>query len=418
MLVRTIRNLLVIEKDYTYMPLHRITHKRRLVQGLLIAAALLLPFATISGNPFLRMDIAKMTLFAAGNPLRIDQFYLVLLVILLFVALFLLVTVVLGRVWCGWLCPQTVFNDMAELLAGIFRTKVSPTVSRLTGHCAALIIAMLLALNLFCWFLPPRQVVTDLINFPDHQIMCATFLLLTLFGYLNLILVKRSFCRSYCPYGRFQTALMDAGTLNISFLEETRDRCLRCNACVQACPMEIDIRTGFQIECIGCGRCIDACRTVMEKRPDWAGLIDYRFGAVKGTRFRPGNTTVVLVIVTLLLVAGLVRGIAGRSQSAFAVQRIATAGLRRLPDGSQAQPWRATIGNRSESSQVYSIRIAGVPPDGIELLGQTGDIRVSANQHREVTFMLHIAQGSRQSQKLVLQLMNGTRPVASVTVSP
>jgi cytochrome c oxidase accessory protein FixG len=400
------------------MPLPRITHKRRFVQGLLIAAALLLPFATISGNPFLRMDIVKMTLFLAGIPLRIDQFYLVLLVVLLFVALFLLVTVVLGRVWCGWLCPQTVFNDLAELMARSFRTKVSPAAARLIEHLVALIVAKLIALNLFCWFLPPQQVVTDLLDFPDHQPMFATFLLLTLFGYLNLILVKRSFCRSYCPYGRIQTALMDAGTLNLSFLEETRDRCLRCNACVQTCPMEIDIRTGFQIECIGCGRCIDACRGVMEKRPGGAGLIDYRFGVVKGTRFRVGNTTVVLLLVTLLLAAGLIWGVAGRNQSAFAVQRIATADTRRLPDGSVAHPWRAIIGNRSEEPQIYSIRFAGEPPGGIELLGQISDIRVAANQHREVTFMIHLAKESRPLPKTVLQLLAGDRPVASVTVVP
>ncbi|MGB9081768.1 MAG: 4Fe-4S dicluster domain-containing protein [Desulfuromonadaceae bacterium] len=400
------------------MPLPRITNKRRFVQGLLIAAALLLPFATVSGNPFLRMDIAKMTLFLAGIPIRIDQFYLVLIVILLFTALFLLVTVVLGRVWCGWLCPQTVFNDLAELLAGSFRTKVSPPVALMIEHLVALAVAALIAFNLFCWFFPPQQVVTDLLNFSGHRLMFASFLLLTLFGYLNLILVKRSFCRSYCPYGRFQAALMDAGTLNLSFLEETRDRCLRCNACVRACPMEIDIRAGFQIECIGCGRCIDACRAVMENLPGGAGLIDYRFGVVKGTRFRPGNTTVVLLLVTLLLAAGLVWGVMGRSQSAFAVQRVATADLRRLPDGSLAQPWRATIGNRSETPQVYSIRIAGDPPDGIELLGQTDDIRVSANQHRDVTFMLHIATGSRPPRKIVLQLVSGDRPTASATVSP
>ena len=400
------------------MPLPRITRKRRFVQGLLIAAALLLPFMTISGNPFLRMDIAKMTLFLAGIPLRIDQFYLVLLVILLLTALFLLVTAVLGRVWCGWLCPQTLFNDLVELLAGAFRTKVSPAAARLVEHLVALTLAALIALNLFCWFLPPRQVVTFLLDFSDHQLMFATFLLLTLSGYLNLSLVKRSFCRSYCPYGRFQAALMDAGTLNLSFLEETRDRCLRCSACVRSCPMGIDIRAGFQIECIGCGRCIDACRAVMEKVPGGTGLIGYRFDTVKGTRFMPGNTTVVLLLVSLLLAAGLMWGVAGRSESAFAVRRIATADLRRLPDGSVAHPWRATIGNRSEIPRVYTMRIAGGPPDGIELLGQTRDIGVAANQHRDVTIMVHVAAGSRLPDKLVLHLLNGDRVAASVTVSP
>ncbi len=400
------------------MPLPRITRKRQLVQGLLIVAALLLPFVTLSGNPFLRMDIAKMTLFLAGIPLRIDQFYLVLVVILLFVSVFLLVTAILGRVWCGWLCPQTVFNDLAELLGRTFRVQASPAATRVVEHLVALVIAKLIAFNLFCWFMAPRQAAENLLQFSNHPLMFVTFLLLTLFGYLNLILVKRSFCRSYCPYGRFQTALMDAGTLNLSFLEETRDRCLRCNACVRTCPMDIDIREGFQIECISCGRCIDACRAVMERKPDGLGLIDYRFGTVKGSRFRFGNTTVVLLIVTLLLAGGLVWGVMSRSQNAFAVQRIATAATRRLPDGSVAQPWRAIIGNRSEMPHVYSIRIGGESSSDVELLGQVRDISVAANQHREVTFMIHIADSSRQSGKILLQLFDGARPTASVTVSP
>lgn len=400
------------------MPLPRITHKRQFVQFLLIAAALLIPFATISGNPFLRMDIAKMTLFLAGVPLRIDQFYLLLVALLLAVSSFLLLTAVLGRVWCGWLCPQTVFNDLADLLVSRFRMKVSPLASRLIEHLVALAIAKLVAFNMFCWFLPPRQVLTELLDFRGNQLMFATFLLLTLFGYLNLILVKRSFCRSYCPYGRFQAALMDSGTLNLSFLEESRDRCLRCNACVRSCPMAIDIRNGFQIECIGCGRCIDACREVMENRTDGAGLIDYRFGTVKGTRFRLGGTSAVLLVVTLFLAAALVWGIAVRSQSAFAVRRIATAEPKLLPDGSRAHAWRATIGNRSEAAQVYSIQIAGDPSNGVELLGQTRDIKIAANQHREVTFMIHVPKNYHPPEKLTLQLLRGDLPAGSVVLKP
>jgi cytochrome c oxidase accessory protein FixG len=399
------------------MHLPRITRKRQFVQGLLIAIALLLPFASLSGNPFLRMDIAKMTLFLAGIPLRIDQFYLVLLVILLCVVSFLLLTALLGRVWCGWLCPQTVFNDLMDLLGRRFHTKASPFVARAIEHVAALAIATLIAFNLFCWFMPPGDATAYILSAAESPLMFATFLLLTLFGYLNLIMVKRSFCRSYCPYGRFQTALMDAGTLNLSFLEETRDRCLHCNACVRTCPMDIDIRAGFQIECIGCGRCIDACRGVMEKKMDGRGLIDYRFGTVKGTGFRLGKTTMVLTLVTVLLAGGLVWGIVSRSQTAFAVQRIATAEARRLPDGSLAQPWRAIIGNRSETPQVYSIRLEK-PPVGIELIGQISNISVAANQHREITFMIHRADTSRVPEKLELELLIGDKKTAEVKIAP
>ncbi|MDD2271375.1 MAG: 4Fe-4S binding protein [Desulfuromonadaceae bacterium] len=400
------------------MPLPRITRKRQFVQGVLIAAALLLPFLTIAGKPFLRMDIATMTLFLAGMPLRIDQFYLVLLLMLLLVSVFLLMTSVLGRVWCGWLCPQTVFNDLLDLLGQKAKKKFSQRAVRLIEHFAALVIATLIAFNLFCWFMSPLQAATNLVHFSEHKLMCATFLLLTLCGYLNLMLVKRSFCRSYCPYGRFQTALMDAGTLNLSFLEELRERCIRCNSCVRTCPMGIDIRSGFQVECIGCGRCIDACRAVMEKKPDGVGLIDYRFGVVKGTRFRLGITTGVLLLVTLLLAVGLFWGVVNRSQSAFAVRRVATAAPRLLPDGSVAEPWRATIGNRSETTKVYSLRVAADSAGGVELLGQTRDISVAPNQHREVTFMIRLAKEFPPAGKVHLELFDGDHAAAAVAVSP
>jgi len=398
------------------MSFPRITTKRRLVQAGLVVTALLLPFVTVSGNPFLRMDIGLRTLFMAGVPVRVDQFYLVLVAALFVLVSFLLLTVVLGRVWCGWLCPQTVFNDLAELVGDRFRKKVPAPVARLLEHLTALSVSTVISFDLLCWFMAPARVAGRLLDFSAHPLLAACFLLVSLLGYLNLVLVKRSFCRSYCPYGRFQAALTDAGTLNLAFLEETRDRCLRCNACVRICPMKIDVREGFQIECINCGRCIDACRGVMEQRPDGSGLIDYRFGSVKGTRFRLGSKTMLLGTVTLVLGVGLVWGLAGREQSAFALQRIATAETRTMPDGYQAQPWRAIIGNRSESPATYSIRALTTPADDISLLGPVRDILVAPNEHREITFLVRFRQTGAVSRPLRLQLFLGDLPVATVKV--
>ncbi|HIJ97147.1 MAG TPA: 4Fe-4S binding protein [Desulfuromonadales bacterium] len=400
------------------MPLPRITSKRRLVQALLIAAALLLPFVTVAGNPFLRVDISKMTFFLAGIPVRIDQFYLVLLATLLAVAVFLLTTVVLGRVWCGWLCPQTVFNDLAELVGARFRRNFPVPVTRLVEHLTALIIAKLIAFNLLCWFMPPGQVMSSLRNFTANPLIFSVFLIMTLFGYLNLILVKRSFCHSYCPYGRIQTALMDEGTLNLAFLDATRERCLKCRACVKVCPMGIDIRNGFQIECIGCGRCIDACRSVMERLPGEVGLIDYRFGERQESRLRVGAKTIALSLLTLLLLTGLVWGVLGRNQTAFYVQRVATAETKMMADGYQVQSWRAVIGNRSQETASYSIRIAPQTVSDISLLGQTHDIQVAPNEHRTCTFFIRRKISAQSSAQIELQLVNSGASVASALLTP
>lgn len=398
--------------------MQRITTKRQIVQALLIAAALLLPFATIGGNPLLRMEIGTRTLFMFGAPVRIDQFYLVLLATLFVLSLFLLITVLLGRVWCGWLCPQTVFNDLAELIGMHIRKRLPPFTSTPVEHLMALLISGLISFNLSCWFIPPGQVLTRLINFSADPILFTCFIGITFFGYLNLIMVKRNFCLSYCPYGRFQAALLDSATLNLAFLEETKEYCLRCDACVRSCPMGVDIRNGFQIECIGCGRCIDACRGVMEGSRNSAGLIDYRFGEVRGTRMLFGGKAIFLSILSLLLGSTLFLGLLGMNQAAFAVQSVASVEPHLMAGGFSMQPWRATIGNRSESANIYSIRISSEVADEVTLVGPVDNILIPANEHREVIFAVRRKSSGENVVKASLMLVTGNRTVATERIRP
>jgi polyferredoxin len=311
-----------------------------------------------------------------------------------------------------------VLNDLARLIGNRFRKRVSPRMSRLIEHVAAILVSILVSFNLFCWFMAPARVAGMLLDSTANPLIAACFLLTSLVGYLNLVLVKRSFCHSYCPYGRFQAALTDEWTLNLAFMEETRDRCLCCNACVRSCPMEFDIRKGYQIECINCGRCIDACRDVMERRPAGFGLIDYCFGTAKGTRFRMGSKTLLLCVFTLALGVGLIWGLVGRNQTAFALQRIASVEPRTMPDGFQAQPWRAIIGNRSETPVIYSIRIVSSSSDDVSLLGPVDNLLVAPNEHREITFLIRLKQTVSASRSVQIQLFGGNVLVASVKLRP
>jgi ferredoxin len=216
-----------------------------------------------------------------------------------------------------------------------------------------------------------------------------------------------------------QTALMDQGTLNLAFLEETRNRCLKCSACVAACPMDIDIRSGFQIECISCGRCIDACRTIMDRRDGSNGLIAYRFGTKAGEKLRIGTKTFVLLGLTAMFSVAVGLGITNRSSTAFLVQKSVTAETKIMPDGTQIQPWRATIGNRGATEEVYSIRLTSQVPDlKTELLGPVSAIRIAPNENQQISFSIRFSNVPRPGQKMELRLDRSGAPVATVQIQP
>jgi cytochrome c oxidase accessory protein FixG len=342
----------------------------------------------------------------------------VLLTTLVMGAGFLLLTVVLGRVWCGWLCPQTVLNDLVDLMQDRLQPFLPGRMGRIAAHSCSLLLAAVVSINLLCWFLPPVEVARDLLAFRFHAVVATCFLTTTILLYLNLVLVRRGFCRSFCPYGRFQAALLDEGTLNLAFLEETSRNCIRCKACVSSCPMGIDIRLGYQVECISCGRCIDACRAVMERVNGNDGLIAYRFGAGVGNGPRIGPKTAILTALLCILVVALAWGIHGRSDTAFSVQRIATAETRTLADGSQVQAWRAIIGNRGQSPASFALDLS--PQSGVnaELLGPVSAIRIAPNENRQVSFFIRINAPVSLHQSVELRLFRGGDPVAAIRVTP
>ena len=237
---------------------------RRRVQWVTTLLILLLPWVQLDGKSLLRIDIPNLSLYLFGQTLRIEELYLVLFFTLAFGLGFLLLTVVLGRVWCGWLCPQTTLGDLAEWMARTIGLKVQH--NRLHGtlwrkvalQFIYVLLSFLVAANLLWYFIEPRQFFMRLVAVDLHYAAWITLTLTTLLLYLDLAVVRRLMCSEFCPYGRFQTALVDKSTLTLHLTETELKRCIDCRSCVRACPMEIDIRRGYQVECINCGRCLDA----------------------------------------------------------------------------------------------------------------------------------------------------------------
>lgn len=393
----------------------RIAPWRARTQWLATVLLLTIPFIEVRGDSLLRLDAASRTLLFFGARIRIEEFYLVLIVILIFVFAFLFVTMLFGRVWCGWLCPQTAICDLADWIdlkaESFLPGRVLPAMVR---QLAYLLIASLVASNLVWYFIRPPDFFDRL---PAGEIgTVAGIALLTMFllVYLDLALVRRRFCKTVCPYGRIQLLTTGSGTLTLEFDKGSQHACLRCGACVRACPMGIDIRKGMQVECINCGRCLDACRDVRERRGD-SGLIRYTFGSAR-KEGAAKRKALLLGGVSLLLVALFAGAVALRKEATLKVQRAAGGEVKRLPDGSLVNFYTAYVENRSTAPGIFSLQAGDLPGHRLELIGPVRDLQIPDNSNRKIDLALKILPAPKEREDVELKLVKDGKTVSSTTL--
>lgn len=244
---------------------------RRRAAALAQAAALLaLPFVRVGGESALRFDIPALTLHVGGAAVGIDAFHWVLVAVLVLMLLAIGITVVFGRVWCGWVCGQTVIPELAA-----WAVSVLPRKFRAAGTKLILVpLSAAVSLSLIAFFLPPADAVAGLSR---SRVVLGCFVVQAAAVYGMLALAGPRFCRSVCPYAMLQNILFTRNTLTIAFDKERAADCLRCDDCVRACPVAIDIKDGDQRECIACAQCIDACIAATGPR-GIAPFVAYRGG--------------------------------------------------------------------------------------------------------------------------------------------
>jgi cytochrome c oxidase accessory protein FixG len=214
-------------------------------------------------------------------------------------------TVLAGRVWCGYACPQSVWTWVflwAERVAEGDRSKrikldaaplsVKKVLRRGSKHGLWLLISLLTAITFVGYFTPIRDLVGDLFTMEASGWALFWVLFFTAATYLNAGWLREKVCFHMCPYGRFQSSMVDADSVVISYDAERGEPrgsrrkdavpasaelgdCIDCQLCVQVCPTGIDIRDGLQMECIGCAACIDACDSIMDKMGYARGLVRY-----------------------------------------------------------------------------------------------------------------------------------------------
>ena len=350
----------------------RIGFWRRAFQWGTTLLVLLVPFVHLRGKSLLRLDFPSLTLYAFGRGWSIEDLYLFLLLTLALILFFLLVTLALGRIWCGWTCPQTTLSDLSEWAGRRLGLTLRQGCLEGAWWRRALLqlfllgLALLVAANLVWYFVSPYAFFPRLLAGELGYAVTLSLGLVAATVYLDLAFLRRLFCKEFCPYGRFQTAMVDAGTLSLRFHPAEAGRCLRCDACVRACPTGIDIRRGYQIECINCGRCLDACREVMARRQQ-PGIIRYTFGtADRGIKALLNPRFLLMLVALVGAVAVFGAAAAQRSEAVFKLERAASAG-RDLPGGARASFFTAYLTNRTAEPATYTVRAADQDGAPLEL---------------------------------------------------
>jgi cytochrome c oxidase accessory protein FixG len=307
---------------------------RTVTEIILIVFFLVLPWIKIGGHQALLLNIGERKFSVFGLTFWAHDAPLIFFILAFLTIGLAFVTAVWGRIWCGWACPQTVFID------GIFRRleyliigshvqqrnlAQAPWDMRKFLKLAVLwslfiIVSLVIAHSFLAYFVGADSLVEMTQHNPgENWTIFIIMAFLTAVFLFDFGWFREQFCIIMCPYGRFQSVLMDDDSLTVSYdpvrgeprrgsvkAGGTEGDCINCYKCVAVCPTGIDIRNGLQLECIGCTACIDACDEVMEKIEKPKGLIRYATGhALKGIRTRRLRPRVAIYVVLLIAVVSV-----------------------------------------------------------------------------------------------------------------
>lgn len=332
---------------------------RRLVGALEAAVLIGLPFLRIRGESALRFDIPTLQLHFFGLTLWMEEFFILLIGILFITFLFFFITLIFGRIWCGWLCPQTVLGDITARIEKTFGKRDS---SRTMAWILILLLSSLVAANLIWYFVSPYDFFSHLLNWQFDKVTRGFWIALTGIIFLNLVFIRQGFCKTVCPYAKLQGALYDDRTLVIAFDPEKREECIQCLACVKTCPVDIDIREGLSDACINCAECIDACTDIMGRKKK-SSLIGYFFGIPKGTISILRQNSVMIGSVTLAFLLFFLFLLFARVPVDLVVLPNNSFSPRLTRDGTIVNSYILSVKNRGTSDLVLRVGVSGKGAD-------------------------------------------------------
>lgn len=397
---------------YPRKPSGKYTNYRTIVAWFLLALFFILPFLKINGNPVLLINILDRQFYILGQPFYPQDFFILALGAITSIVFIILFTVAFGRIFCGWICPQTIFMEMIfrkiEYLIEGDRNKqmkldrqewnAEKIWKRSLKWSVYILISLIVTHFMFMYIVGYKEVFRIMQEGPFQHF--TNFLVMILFTgafYFVFAWFREQVCTLVCPYGRLQGVLIDKQTINVYYdfkrgenrakWRKGEDRkaagkgdCIDCNQCVVVCPTGIDIRNGQQLECVNCTACIDACDEVMEKVGLPPGLIRYATEQEieEEKPFKFTNKMKAYSVVLLLLVGflGFLLYNRGDLEAKFIQPPGASFFVR---DNKITNIYNYTLLNKSNEDKAVTIKVIE-PQHGEISLGGSGKILLKKDQ--------------------------------------
>ncbi|MEO8335826.1 MAG: cytochrome c oxidase accessory protein CcoG [bacterium] len=389
--------------------------RRRAVAYALMVLFISIPHVRINGMPAILLDVPRRHFTILGTTFLPTDTLLFMLLLASGVVSIFLFSALFGRVWCGWACPQTVYMEFlfrpierlfeggrsGSLILDKKHDRFHPR--RLLKYAVYLVLALGLAHTFLAYFVGVEALgrwvrLSPYENPAPFLVMASTTALI----FYDFTYFREQTCLIACPYGRWQSALLDNESLIVAYdaargeprAHAVKDRpsdagdCIACNACVATCPTGIDIRHGLQMECIHCTQCIDACDSIMDKVGKPRGLI--RYASNDQLAGRPRHLLrprVILYPAALaLLVGGFVFELKTRAKADVTILRSQAEAFSLEPDGRVANQVRVKIANRSLRDQAYTIALLGA--DAAQVIAPESPLTVKAGEQRTTSLFV------------------------------
>lgn len=384
---------------YALKPSGKWYNFRKYIAFFYLAIFFIIPFIKINGLPFMMINIPKGKFILFSKIFWPQDFFIFAIAMITFIVFIVLFTVVFGRLFCGWVCPQTVFMEFVFrpiewLVEGSAsqQRKLNDEpwtnhkiIKKSIKHFLFLVISFVISHTFLSYILGVDEIIKILKEpVSEHMVMLSGLVVFTFVFYGVFAYLRDIVCTTICPYGRLQGVMFDKDTMQIAYdykrgeprakfkknVTRTEGDCIQCMKCVQVCPTGIDIRDGLQMECVGCTACIDACNEVMESVHLEKGLIRYASEneISTGKKFHFNTRMKAYTVLLVILIVFMSVLVATRKTVDTYISRVKGQLYQEVPPDKISNLFDVKIINKSNDSFPISLKLENMSGD-IKLVG-------------------------------------------------